>query len=281
MSTGLRARLVRLLRTMRGRSAYKFLLQEWLSFPDRDLACRVLSTARFSRVVTPLLLEFPQAERICIIAPHTDDETIGPGGTLLKAVEAGKTCHTIYLTTNPPADVTRREAAAAMALGGYTATYFDGAPGRLSTADDVARRLADELAARRPQAIFIPFVLDDAIDHRRANALLLKAAAMGAVPDRTEIWAYQVYSMIPPNVVVDITAVAERKAAMIRCWETQQKWRDWAHYALGMNAFNIRFAPDRDIRYCEHFFVTPMSEYKALCELYFPDDSNIVCKETP
>src|SRR5690606_10346343 len=37
-------------------------------------------------------------ERILVLAPHQDDEIIGPGGTLLKHLESGNLVHVVFIT---------------------------------------------------------------------------------------------------------------------------------------------------------------------------------------
>ena len=71
-----------------------------------------------------------------------------------------------------------------------------------------------------------------------------------------EVWGYQVYSPVIPNVVVDISDVAETKAEAIRMWATQMSRRKLDHYMLGFNAFNTRLLPNA--RYVEAFFVVPI-----------------------
>jgi N-acetylglucosamine malate deacetylase 1 len=81
-----------------------------------------------------------------------------------------------------------------------------------------------------------------------------------------------VYGVLPMNVIVDITDVAEQKSALIGCWRTQMQRRDWAHYALGMNAFNCRYLPNSSRKlYGECFFVVPLAEYLDLCRAYFAE----------
>jgi hypothetical protein len=110
--------------------------------------------------------------------------------------------------------------------------------------------------------VLCPFVLDDNDDHRYANALLLSAVGRGALSGVEEIWAYQVYSIVPGNVLVPLGDFAARKAAAIRLYESQSAIRDWATFALGLNAVNARFTP-RSCRdpHVEAFMVLPVARY--------------------
>ena len=122
----------------------------------------------------------------------------------------------------------------------------------------------------RPGAIFLPFIIDDHDDHRRVNQALMQAWQSEAGLGSPEIWGYQVYTPLPGNVAVDITDVADAKACAIRGYASQMAQRDWAHFALGLNAFNCRLLHGRsDACLIESFVVLPVSEYIDLCRGYF------------
>lgn len=255
---------------LRSRQAYKFFIQDWSRLNDLDLCADVLRTMRLGRILEPLILDRPKGRRILVIAPHPDDETIGPGGTLLKAITAGAKVHVLYLTTNLPKEATRAEAAEASCKGGYAISFLDMPVGSIPVDATHAALVADRIQSLCPDHLFLPFMMDDSNDHRRANELLLAASKARPLPSNMEIWAYQVYGVVPTNVMIDISEVATAKADLIRCWRTQMKKRDWVHYALGMNAFNSRYIRDQTgQRYGEAFFVLPLADYLDLCRIYF------------
>jgi LmbE family N-acetylglucosaminyl deacetylase len=117
--------------------------------------------------------------------------------------------------------------------------------------------------------------LDDHDDHRRVNELLLTIDSHLKTKPK-EVWAYQIYSSIIPNVVVDITAQVEVKEKAMRLLNSVKGERDWAHYVLGMNAMNCRFLPTRKTVYGETFFVVPWQEYLDLCQQYFSNGAEKV-----
>jgi N-acetylglucosamine malate deacetylase 1 len=265
----------RLDQTIRSRQAYKFFIQDWTRLRDIDICADVLKTMRVRRLIEPLIVGCPSGRRILVIAPHPDDETIGPGGALLKAIDAGAEVHVIYLTTNMPIDATRQEADEISRKAGYSIEYLDSPVGNIPVDAAHAQRLAERVQAFAPDQLFLPFFMDDNNDHRRANELFLASQVRPLTPS-PEIWAYQVYGVVPGNVIVDISDVAERKADLIRCWRTQMKRRDWAHYALGMNAFNSRFMRgDAERKYGEVFFVLPVVDYLDLCRMFFVRPENV------
>ena len=116
--------------------------------------------------------------------------------------------------------------------------------------------------------MFISFFLDDNDDHRRTNQLFFNSIDYKEFKGM-EVWAYQVYSTLIGNVVVDITEVINIKVLLINMWKNVEGERDWESYVLGVNMMNCRFLSKKESKYGELFFVLPIKEYMELCENYF------------
>ena len=259
------------------RKAYRFFIRDWQPLSDLPHASEVLATMRFSQTLTPIQQSQPRAKRILVIAPHPDDEAIGPGGTLLKALKTGASVLTLYLTCGTPktADSLRLEASQISAIHGYQTVFLNYYSKNIPADQDTVLKIHTIIQQFKPETIFIPFLLDDHDDHRRASHLLLMIQRNYPLPPNLEIWAYQVYTTLLPNVVVDITSVAKEKESFIQMWKTQNETRNWSHIALGFNAFNQRFLPTSPKpQYAECFFVLPLHEYVSYCELYFKKPSD-------
>lgn len=254
------------------RAAYKFVMKDWRPVLDVEASSQVLETKRFSQNLKPMVLECPAQRKIMVIAPHPDDDVFGPGGTLLKAIQKGAEVHVVYVTdgkNDARREAIRDDARRSCEALGATYTFLGCETMNIPLADgQVNRSLASLLQNIRPEAIFTAFLLDDHDDHRRVNELLL-TVARDLDLGKAEIWAYQVYSSVLPNVVVNITEQADRKRHLISLWHNVSGNRDWAHYVLGMNAANCRYVPSREPEYVEAFFVVPIDEYLDLCEGYF------------
>lgn len=260
------------------RSAYRFIIRDWQNLGDLRRCADAVATLRASVNLEPLQMDVPRGKRLLVIAPHPDDEMLGPGGTLIKAIAEGAVVRVLYLTQGrrEQARQVTAEARAVAARIGYE-THFLAYLSRALPLDEVAQEaLRAEVASFRPDTLFLPFFCDDHDDHRRASHLLWLAHAREALP-ALEVWAYQVYTALIPNVVSDISAVAEAKRVAIRGWASQSANRDWAHFALGLNAFNSRFLPaGPGERYGETFFVLPLDAYCELCQEYFGDGAGDV-----
>lgn len=259
----------RLERTINSRQTYKFFIRDWTSLTDLKACARVVSTIRFNQTLEPLEMSFPKGKHITVVAPHPDDEMLGPGGTLIRARQAGANIRCIYLTSSKPAAEVEKETAEVARHIGYRTEFLRYPVHGIPLTPESIGRFGAALSAEATDALFLPVLFDDHDDHRRANQLLWHAYRGGFIPGSTEVWCYQVYSPVIANVVVDISDIAEEKAAAIRMWKSQIKIRKFDHYILGLNAFNIRLLPKA--RYVEGFFVVPMHEYADLCAIYFQD----------
>ena len=251
----------------------------WLIPSDAARAAEVFATMRARHVLSPHLSDGPDADRITVIAPHPDDEVIGPGGTLLRASAGGAAITVVYVTDGDIGDMgaTRRaEAQGASHALGFQSVFLGASPLAIDDRSESVASLAQAIRDADSRVLFVPFVLDDNDDHRRVNQLLLAGLREGMIASDHEVWAYQVYAPLPGNVVVDITAEAPAKAAAIRSYASQARKRDWAHFALGVNAVNSRLLPGgAAARYAESFVVMPLAGYAELCAAYFGRDTSV------
>jgi len=255
------------------RQAYKFVIRDWVALNDLDACSAVLNTMRFSENLVPQLMDGCRGRRLLVIAPHPDDEMLGPGGTLLKMVRRGAEVMVLYLTSGATHEMEVREAEA-IDVGercGFSCTFLRQKAGSLEASVDLADQLGACVRTFGPDTLFIPFVLDDHKDHRKASEILVRAFRTGAAaPSNLAVWAYQVYTALLPNVIVDITEVIDDKTEAISRYRSQMERRDWAHFARGLNAFNSRFCRGGGrARFVEAFFVLPLNDYVDLCALYF------------
>ncbi len=257
-----------------GRRAHKFVMREWRELGDLGRLADAIASTRHTQNLQPLVMDRPMGKRILVVAPHADDEIIGPGGTLIKSLNDGASVHVVYLTDDdtPPGKVRHAEALEVAQKVGYTTEFLQYPSDDLPVSSEAAAILATCINLAKPTTVFIPFISDDHQDHRKASQLLWKAEADGALKCAPEVWAYQVYSAVIPNIVVDITDVIQEKSAAISGWKNSaMKSRDWAHFSAGLNAYNSRFLANGSGRFAEAFFVVPIAEYLDLCGAYFSE----------
>jgi LmbE family N-acetylglucosaminyl deacetylase len=215
----------------------------------------------------PALLPGPPPGPVLVLAPHPDDESIGPGGALARHVEAGD--HVTVLvassgerTRGGVGDVrSTREAecrAACAVLGAGEPVFLrlpDGALG------DRVPELAAALRAYGPgaQTVYAPSVLDPHRDHRAANAALA-AAGLSA-----EVFGYEVWSPAPVDVVLDVGAFYDRKERALRCYATGLASVDYVRAARGLAAYRSVAGGLGGAGLAEGFVRLTAAEHAAFC----------------
>lgn len=170
------------------------------------------------------LLTGPPTGRVLSLSAHPDDDTIGCAGTLALAVRAGATA-TAAMATSGDASIgsamdqqdlaAAREADARRAYGhlGVTDVRFLGLPDGHLDDDPAALREALGALVRevRPTTVLVPWALDGHRDHRAVHRALLACDL-----DRDlEVWGYEVWTPLPPNRHVEITAAVDAKRAAL------------------------------------------------------------------
>lgn len=150
-----------------------------------------------SRRAAPL----PLGGDLLVLAPHPDDETLGCGGTIWRARQAGARVTIAFVSDGSgshsglldPAELRetrRREAtAAAAALGveGDDLRFLDLPDGHLDGCRaEIARRLGSLIAGRPPAALLAPCRWDVSADH----LAVARAAAAVAGPAGLPVYGY-------------------------------------------------------------------------------------------
>lgn len=254
-----------------GKSHYKFIKKNLLPSRKLDSILWLYETLSYREYLRTIETVGPEG-KILVIAPHPDDEIFGCGGTLLKLDP--KNIHITYLTSGRPSNSLERENEASTICQsiGWSYNFLQLTDGLIEIQGSASDKLAAEINAIRPSFIFLPFLLDDNLDHRKANQLLANTVPLLKVTP--EIWAYQVYSSLIPNIVIDITDVIDKKQLALKKYASQFKDRDWANFNLGLNAWNSRLLKSKKTCYAENFFVLPMQEYAELTQTYFSQSSD-------
>lgn len=192
----------------------------------------------------------PPAGRVLCFAPHPDDEVIGPGGALALHRLQGDPVRVVVATDGTGGDpdlrfdraryaATRREeSAAGLAELGVADVTFWGYPDSCVVTDadlaGIVQRAAAEVAAFAPEVVYLPWSDERHSDHRALHAGVRRALAQR---DGPLAFGYEVWTPMDPDVVLDVSAVIERKRAAIRCHATQLRYVDYEHVICGLNAY--------------------------------------------
>lgn len=195
-------------------------------------------------------MNFINGTRILVVAAHPDDEVLGCGGTVSKAIEAGAEVAVIFLGEGISARfplgqyesdefriqtaVRLKGACKAMEILGITnfefgnrlCGQFDTYP-LISIVKDIERKMQQF----KPQLLFTHNPSEVNIDHR----ISYEAVEIACRPTRdfiaTQIYTFEIpcsgswtfESTFKPNVFVDITQQWEKKLAAWACYEGEAR----------------------------------------------------------
>lgn len=185
-------------------------------------------------------------QRILILAPHVDDETIGLGGTIIKYATSDNKISLVYLTdgsgstSNKSKEDTIKER---MNEGykvkesyGLSNLYFLGEiDGALDSRDmEITNKLVEILENEKPDIIFSPFLIDGNTDHVETTKILSKALEIWN-PNFDKILLYQVNTLIDPILVNRVSILDKRLYE-----EKVNKYKIFAsQWAMGFSVFNL------------------------------------------
>jgi len=253
------------------------------------------SIVELERFHPPRVVERPPGQRILVLAPHPDDESIGCGGTIARWVGAGAAVRVVVLTDGrqgdpemkrrPSGDPVRREAEtalartrreevlAALAVLGVAEHDLLALPDGALT-DSVAAaapRIADILAGWRPDLVALPFLTDRHADHFATNRCLMAALdeAQAAGHAGFDCLGYEIWSPIYANLYVDVSDAMERKRAAIRCHASQLEHGDLLAGVEGLNRYRAVSGMTGG-EHAEAFFLAPLETYRALYRKLLP-----------
>ena len=173
------------------------------------------------------------------IAAHRDDAELTCGGTLIGAVDAGRSVGVLDLTqgemgTRGSAEIRAAEAERAASIMRLTLRENLGLPDAgISNDDNTRALLVSRIRALRPRVVIAPATRSRHPDHRRAAELVRDACflagltryAAGEHPRFRPFKLLHVLTfredVLKPTFVVDISDSFSRKLDAIKCYDSQ------------------------------------------------------------
>ena len=195
--------------------------------------------------LSPYVPGFPPGRRWLFLAPHADDEVFGPGATLAQAGRRGVEVTLVVVTDGAAQGSTAvREGearAAARELGLPEPRFWRLADRSLDPVDRrLQAKLADALAETGPEVVFVTSPVELHPDHRALALALqrtLRRWSLLGGRRRQPAWvaAYEVGTVLRPNLLVDAGPGWEAKRRAGACYASQLEFRgyDAAMEALG------------------------------------------------
>jgi LmbE family N-acetylglucosaminyl deacetylase len=231
----------------------------------------LLDTPDFS----PRLIKEFSADPVVVLAPHMDDEVIGPGGAVLRHLKAGAPVCFVFMTDGKaggaapdpalPAIRKAESRKAAEILGVKELIFLDGPDGALEDSPEIVGALLEILKQKKPGIIYAPALSDHHRDHWATNQILRKLLDQlpGEMAAKLLIRGYEIWSTAPVNRMIDITSVADTKRAAIEAFVSQTSQVDYSRAILGLNQYrSMRHMAGHG--FAEAFLETTPGDYRQL-----------------
>jgi N-acetylglucosamine malate deacetylase 1 len=210
---------------------------------------------------------------VLVLAPHMDDEIIGPGGTILRHLQANVSVTFVYMTDGmagePNAAKTLSEERkaesrrAAEIFGVSDLVFLDGPDGSLDDSPEIVAAVAKIISDRKPAIIYAPGLTDHHSDHWATNRILRKTLGRlrPELSRKLIIRGYEVWTPLPANRMAEITSVVQTKRQAIDVFVSQTRRIDYAWTILGLNQYRSMIHL-LGKGYAEAFFETTVDEYR-------------------
>ena len=188
-------------------------------------------------------LQINSGDRVLIVAPHPDDESIGCGGLMLKY---GSQCEILLLTdgrkgydtrvsTDEDALVIQRaqELQSAAAIAGINRIHMLRIPD-CTLAEHM--ELVSSFDFTPYQFVFVPNHYERHKDHAPVSKLVQSICKRQSAS--AEIYEYEVWSPLPSYTdVLDLDGLMERKLDMVRQYQSQLRFLDYESMTEALNRY--------------------------------------------
>lgn len=198
------------------------------------------------------VLSLDGLDHVLCVAPHPDDEVLGPGGLMARLADLGRRVGSVVLTrgesstpeaSGPIAECRRDESRrAARVLGVPGPLFLRWSDRGLIYGEALIADLRAVVEEFRAQVLLLPALSEPHPDHQVA-ALVGMAVAQRCETVHTVLF-YEVGAPMHPNAIVDITAVAERKWRAIAQFESQLALQPYDSQARAMSVLRAFGMPE-------------------------------------
>ena len=189
-------------------------------------------------------------QKILVISPHPDDESIGCGGTICKHVTEGDIVEVIFLTSGEkgghgrPEEETiflrEQEAITAGKILHLTDIDFWRQPdGRFHATETCIERLVKKIKDYTPSIIYVPHNDEQHPDHKAAATLVEHAIKkLADAVHKPIVWMYEVWTPIQQiDHIVDISDLIAIKQKAIQAYHSQCSVLKFDEAILGLNRY--------------------------------------------
>ncbi|WP_077369797.1 PIG-L deacetylase family protein [Anaerosalibacter sp. Marseille-P3206] len=189
---------------------------------------------------------FEGKNKVLVVAPHVDDETIGAGGALIKHRDNEDTISIVYVsdgggstTEHSREQLIEERKSEGMGvkdfLHGKSIYFLDEPDGSVnSNSEELISNLVKILEVENPSVIYTPFLIDGHTDHVETTKSIIKAVERWN-SDFSSIYMYEVNCPIIPKLVNSICSIDkntyDEKENMYKIFKSQ--------WAMGFSVFSL------------------------------------------
>ena len=196
--------------------------------------------------------------KILVVAPHPDDETLGCGGTLLKNKLEGAELYWLMMTkmvdnchtNNDKANKRQLEISkVAEAYGFKKIMVLDFPPAELDTIPikTIIEKISEFVTEIEPNEIYLSFPRDAHSDHKVAFDACVSVTKWFRYPSVTKVYAYETQSEtdfdispdssgFKPNTFVDISQTIQQKIEIAEIYEGEFLHHPFPRSSLAIKA---------------------------------------------
>jgi LmbE family N-acetylglucosaminyl deacetylase len=214
--------------------------------------------------------------RVLVLSPHPDDDIIGCGGTIFKYHLKGAEITSVYMTDGRKGDpkyneedlvlIRREETKRASTIVGIDSLIFlDNRDSELASNSKTIKELSQIIQDIKPEAVFLPFLLDNHPDHIATNDIFVQATKNYNVD--TACYGYEIWTLLSaPNCIIDITEHIEVKRKAMEQFQIQLAQFDFIEGVIGLSRYRGTMHMLTD-KYAEVFLKCSIAEYSRLWRL--------------
>jgi len=250
-------------------------LRMWPVVAPAPFAAWHVQVANWAVCPLPPQLDPTPGGRALVLAPHSDDETLGCGGTLARLRQAGWQVKVVVVTDGAKGDpegflgqediagVRQGETRAALAALGLEDVQFLGQPEGESYAWDLISAEVDRiLESFAPEWLLVPAALDLHRDHVQTSLLALELWQSRGCRER--LFFYELWQPLPINRVVDVTPVLAQKRRAIAAYALPLRYLDYAAAFDGLMRYRGIYLASQSGTHAEGLLELDASSWRAV-----------------
>lgn len=205
---------------------------------------------------------------ILILAPHPDDEVFGCGGAIIRHVERGAPVNVIIISDGAygiteesrPEHITMRQQesqSAAEILGYGKPIFWDFRDREVSYSEKLVQLILEAIAETGADLVYAPSVFEMHPDHRAVAMAAVEGIRRQAAP--THLAMYEVGMPMRPNLLLNISDIADRKMQAMQRFVSQNKVQRYDLNIAALNRYRS-YTLDHDVTAAEAYIVLSAEE---------------------